>query len=474
MKLAKIWAFIPLIILPFLSFSQKEWSLQDCVNFAIVHNIDLKVQELNIQIQENNVLQSRMNLLPTLSANGSDVNNWGKTVDRYTNEFADAKTSSINLYLQSSVTVFRGFQLLNAVKRQNLELMAQRYDYNAAQDMKSMEITTAYLQILYGKENLESKTQQVALTSSQVERTQILVNAGNLAMGDLYNMKAQLALEESQKIQAENDLSLAYLNMKQLLDLPADTVFEIQTPEIELTGGPNKLLNPEVVYNYAVEHRPEVLSAQTRYERSLKDLAISKGAYYPSISFSAGYGTGYSGANKILDGDPIFTGFTPSGDFTTAGDTVISPTFTYNTIPKAFMDQVDENRNYSIGVYLTVPIFNNLQVRNQVSNSKIYVQQSEFQLEKAKHDMRKTIEQAYADATYAYKSYQASKLNVKALEESYNYAKKKYEAGMINSYEFNDANTKLENARNSLLNAKYNYVFRVKVLDFYYGQPLNF
>jgi len=223
-----------------------------------------------------------------------------------------------------------------------------------------------------------------------------------------------------------------------------------------------------------VEHMPEVLSAQTRYERSLKDLAISKGAYYPSLSFSAGLGTGYSGANKILDGNPIFTGFVPSGDFTTNGDTVISPMFDYNTVPKPFMDQVDENKNYSVGVYLTVPIFNNLQARNQVSNSKIYVQQAELQLEKAKRDMRQTIEQAYADATSAYKSYQASKLNVKALEEAYNYAKKKYEAGMISSYEFNDANTKLESARNSLLNAKYNYVFRVKVLDFYYGQPLNF
>jgi len=454
--------------------AQKLWSLQDCIDYAVFHNLDLKMQELNINIQEKNLLQSKMNLLPSVSANGSDVNNWGKTVDRYTNEFADTRVSSINLYLQSSVTLFRGFQLLNSIKSENLELTARKYDFFATRDMKAMEITTAYLQILYGKENLKSKSRQVKLTKMQLDRTEKLVNAGTLAEGDLFNMKAQLASDESQRIQADNDLTLAYLSMKQLLDLPADTAFEIVTPEIELTGGLNKLLNPGVVYDYAVQNRPEVLSAQTRYDRSLKDLAVSRGAYYPSLTFSAGFGTGYSGANLMLDGDPRFTGWKYSGEFTTGGDTVLTPQFEYKTIPKPFADQVDENKNYSIGFYLTVPIFNGLQARNRVGMSKIAVEQARLQLEKSKRDIRKTIEQAYADARSAYKSYQAAKLNVEALQQAYNYAEKKFNAGMINSYEFNDAKIKLENARNNLLNAKYNYVFRVKVLDFYFGQPLTF
>ncbi len=471
-----IWASVILALVIFVSLranAQKLWSLQDCIDYALQNNIDLKMQALNIDVQENNVMQSRLNLLPNLSANGSDVNNWGKAVDRYTNEFADTRVSSINLYLQSSVTVFRGFQLLNSVKRQNLELQARRYDYDAARDMKALEITTGFLQILYGRENLSSKKRQVELTKKQVQRTEKLVEAGTLAKGDLFNMKAQLASDESQKVKAENDLALAYLNLKQLMDLPADTSFDIMVPTIELTEGLKQLLDPQIVFDYAVKNRPEILSAGTRYDVSLRDLAVARGGYYPSLTFSAGFGTGYSGANKELDGPPVFTGFVPSGDFTTGGDTVISPTFSYNTRPKPFSDQVSENRNYSLGFYLTVPIFNGLQVRNKVGLSKIAVRQAQLQLEKSKLDLRKTIEQAYADARSAYKSYEAARLNVNALKQSFDYAQKKFTAGMINSYEFNDAKTKLENAQNELLNAKYNYVFRVKVLDFYFGKPLS-
>ncbi|OIO99683.1 MAG: hypothetical protein AUJ98_10485 [Bacteroidetes bacterium CG2_30_33_31] len=457
----------------FMSNAQKTWSLQDCVDYALFHNIDLKLQELSVQIQENNVFQSRMNLLPNLTANASDVNNWGKTVDRYTNQFANSRVSSANFYLQSSVTLFRGFQLLNSIKRENLELMAQKYDFDAQRDMKAMEITTAYLQILYGQENLKSKIQLEGNTILQVERTQKLVDAGTLAKGDLFNMKAQLASEETQKILAENDLSMAYIKLKQILDIPADTAFEIQIPSLDLTQGDNKLMSPEVIYNYAVQSRPEIMSAQIRYERSLRDLSIARSSFYPSISFSAGLGTGYSGANIILDGNPSFNGFFPSGDITSAGDTVLSPSFDYRTKTKAFSDQITENKNYSVGVYLTMPIFNNFQTRNQIVKSKIAIQQADLQLEKTKKDVRQTIEQAYADARSAFKSYQAAMSNVNALEESFNYAKQKFDAGMINSYQFNDSKIKLDNAKNDLLNSKYNYVFRIKVLDFYFGKPLS-
>jgi len=335
-----------------------------------------------------------------------------------------------------------------------------------------MEITTAFLQILYDQENLKNKSDQVNLTSMQVDRTQKLYDAGSVAKGDLYNIKSQLATEQATFIDAENKLSLSLLNLKQLMYLPGDTTLEIFAPNIELTEGFYQIEDPYKVYDYALKNRPEIKSAEVRVESSMRDLSIAKGGISPTLSLSAGLGSGYSGANSILDGNPIFTGFVPNGDFTTAGDTVVSPTFDYNTKPKNWDDQFLDNKNYSIGLYLSVPIFNGLQNYTNISQSKIAMQQAELQLDKSKLQMRQTIEQAYADARSAFKQYQAAKIQVDALTESFDYANQRFDAKMITAFEYNDAKIKLDMAKSDMINAKYNYVFRVKVLDFYYGKPL--
>ncbi len=464
-----------IFILIFLSFSvkaQKKWTLEECINYALQHNIDLKQNKLQLDIQESNLLRSKAAMLPTINANANDIVNWGKTVDRYTNQFADSRTTSINLYLQTNITVFNGFKLLNSVKKNKLELVAQQYDYNYQQDMKSMEITTAFLQILYDQENLNNKSEQVKLTTMQVERTQKLYDAGSVAKGDLYNIKSQLATEQATFIDAENKLNLSMLKLKQLMYLPGDTTLEIFAPEIELTDGFYQIEDPYKVYDYALKNRPEIKSAEIRVESSMKDLSIAKGGISPTLSLSASLGSGYSGANSILDGQPVFTGFVPNGNFTTAGDTVVSPTFQYNTKPKNWDDQFLDNKNYSIGLYLSIPIFNRLQNYTNISQSKIAMQQAELQLEKSKREMRQTIEQAYADARSAYKQYQAAKIQVDALTESFEYANQRYDAKMITAFEYNDAKIKLDIAKSNMINAKYNYVFRVKVLDFYNGKPL--
>ncbi len=464
-----------LIAFFFLSTSiqaQKKWTLEECIDFALKNNIDIKQNELQIKVQQANLLRSKATLLPNINANANDIVNWGKTVDRYTNQFADSRTTSINIYLQSSVTVFNGFKLLNNVKKNKLELVAQQYDLEYQRDMKSMEITTAFLQILYDQENLKNKKEQVRLTTMQVDRTQKLYDAGSVAKGDLYNIKSQLATEQATYIDAENKLNLSMLKLKQLMYLPGDTSLEIFAPEIELTEGFYQIEDPYKVYDNAVKNRPEIKSAETRVKSSAKDLSIAKGGISPNLSLSASIGSGYSGANSILDGTPIFTGFVPNGDFTTAGDTVISPTFQYNTKPKQWDDQFLDNKNYSIGLYLSIPIFNGLQTYTNISQAKIAMQQAELQLEKSKRDMRQTIEQAYADARSAFKQYQAAKIQVDALSESFEYASQRYDAKMITAFEYNDAKIKLDIAKSNMLNAKYNYVFRVKVLDFYNGKPL--
>ena len=454
------------------AFSQSAWSLEECIEYAQTHNLDLQKNQLQLEIQEYNLIKAKAGMLPTLNANANDVLNWGKSVDRYTNQFADVRTNSVNLYLQSSITVFDGLKLLNSVKKNKLDLAAQRYDLKYQQDMKAMEITTAFLQILYNKENLNNKDEQLDLTNMQVDRTQKLVDAGSAAKGDLYNIKSQKATEQSQKVDAENKLMLSFLKLKQLMYYSNDTAFDIIAPQMELSDGFYTIVDPNKVYNYALKNRPEIKGANMRLQSAQKDLSISKGGISPNLRLSASLGSGYSGANSILDGSPILNGFLPNGDITSTGDHVLSPNFTYNTKPKAWGDQIIDNKNLSVGLYLSIPLFNGLQNHTNISQARIAMHQAELNLEDTKWKMRQTIEQAYADARSAFKQFEASKIQVEALEEAFNYANQKYNAKMLNAFQYNDAKIKLNIARSEMLNAKYNYVFRVKVLDFYNGKPL--
>ncbi len=469
----KYFTLFLLITLSSLSVkAQKQWTLEQCIDYALQHNIEIKQKELNLQIQQSNVTQSKATLFPTITANGSDVVNWGKSVDRYTNQFADTRTNSVNLYLQGSVTLFNGFQLLNSVKRNVLNLKMQEYELDVAKDLKALSVTTAFLQIVFDKENLINKQDQVKLSEKQTERTQKLVDAGSQAKGDLYNIKSQLASDQAQLINAENQLNLSMLKLKQLMDLPGDTTFDIAVPIIELTENFGGLQDPYKVYDYAIQNRPEIKSAEMQVESSQKSLSISKGGVSPSLTFSASLGSGFSGANQILDGAPVFNGFNPNGNITSAGDTVLAPMFTYNYATKTWDNQIIDNRNYSIGFHLTIPIFNGLRTYTSISQSKIAVQQAELQLEQTKRNMRQTIEQAYADARSSFKQYESAKIQVEALKEAFNYSEEKFNAGMIDAFEYNSAKIKLDLAMSQLLTAKFNYVFRVKVLDFYYGKPL--
>ncbi|MCK5857601.1 MAG: TolC family protein [Bacteroidales bacterium] len=452
--------------------AQKKWTLEQCIEYALQHNIEIKQKELSLKIQESSVRQSKASLLPTITANGSDVINWGKSVDRYTNQFADTRTNSVNLYLQGNVTLFNGFQMLNNVKRNIDNLKVQEYQLELSKDLKSLSVTTAFLQIVYDKETLINKENQVKLSQKQTDRTQKLVDAGSRAKGDLFNINSQLASDQVQYIKAENQLNLSTLRLKQLMDLPGDTTLEIETPVIELTENFGGLQDPYAVYDYAIQNRPEIKGAEMQVETSKKSLSISKGGISPSLSFSASLGSGFSGANQILDGTPVFNGYNPTGDITTSGDKVLSPNFTYNYATKQWSDQIVDNRNYSIGFHLRIPIFNGLQTHTNISQSKIAVQQAELQLEQSKRDMRQTIEQAYADARSSFKQYEAAKIQVESLQEAFTYSEEKFNAGMIDAFEYNSAKIKLDLAMSQLLTAKFDYVFRVKVLDFYYGKPL--
>ena len=256
--------------------------------------------------------------------------------------------------------------------------------------------------------------------------------------------------------------------------LNLDTVknFTIAKPEIAMPSEVMLNSTSTQIYETALTRQPEIKSAEFKLRSSEKGISIARAGMYPRLSLSASYGTGFSGASKQLVGIPSFNGFIPNGNFTSAGDTVYEPTYnsTYETTP--FKTQTDNNLNRSIGFYLTVPLFNNLLTYTSITRAKINRENSALTLQLQKDNLRKTIQQAYNDAFSSLKKYQASKKAVSAMEESFKYTDQKFTLGAVTATDFNDAKNKLIKAKSDLLQAKYDYVFKLKVLDFYQGKPI--
>ena len=326
---------------------------------------------LNEKISEATLLQSKAQLLPNLSGNASNSYNSGKKVDPFTNQFTSGTfTLSQNFSLSSSVTIFGGFQNLNTIKQNQYNLMASRFDVQKMQNDISLNIASAYLQILLAQELLDVARNQSDITKLQVARTQKLVEVGNLPKGNLLDIQAQSASEEVNVVNAENNLSLASLNLVQLLNLDTIENFSIAKPEISLPADVVLNTTSGQVYDAALTRQPEIKSAEFKLKSSEKGISIARAGMYPRLSLSGAYGTGYSGASKQIVGDPTLTGATPYGA-TAAGDIVYIPTYSYNYEKIPYSTQYNNNINKSAGFYLTVPLFNNLQTHTSVARAKI-------------------------------------------------------------------------------------------------------
>ncbi|MFO8087307.1 MAG: TolC family protein [Bacteroidales bacterium] len=447
------------------------WTLERCLNHAREHNLTIQLQQLNVSRDEAMLRQQKAGMLPSLNAYAQHDYNWGRTVDRFTNDFANARILSQNFYLSSGVTVFNGFRLLNELKERQLQLQASEMDVQKTVDDIQLAVVTAYLQVIFNKELVEVNRSQVAITELQKEQTSRQVEAGALAQGALLNIQSQLAREELNLVNAENQLDMALLELKQILELPDNKPFDIHIPEIALPENVELKRSPQQIYEYAVDHRPEIEGAQLRVQSRQKALQAARGSAYPSLQLQASYGTGYSGASVELS-DYAVHGYYPNGNITQSGDTVLAPDIQYKDRIIPFADQIQNNNNYSLGLSLTIPVFNGLQRRTAMQTSRIALEQSKIELRQQKNAVRKTIEQAWIDAEAALKRFYAAQKAQDASSLSFQYAQQKFDVGMMNATEFNEAKNNLTQAESDLLQAKYEYLFRSKVLDFYLDQPL--
>ena len=455
----------------------KAWTMEQCIDYALKNNISVKQSELNTEISQVNLTQSEVNLLPNLNGNFSHSYNYGRTIDRFTNEFATQEVLSQNLYLSSTFNLFSGLQNVNTIKENRYNFLASKYDVDKMKNDISLNIASAYLQILYSIEGLDNAKNQMGITASQVDRTQKLVDAGSAARGTLLDIQAQLATEELNVTTAQNNLDIAYLTLAQLLNMPTAEGFTIVKPEIAIANEALLTSTPAQIYNTAVVNLPEVKSADNRVKSAEKAVAVAWGGLSPQLSFSASYGTGYSGADKQIVGTPEITGAAATGDYAVNGSVispVYSPTFSAQYETVSFADQYKNNVNKTVGLNLTVPIFNRFQTKASIDKARIQKLNADLTVESTKLQVQKNIQQAYADANASLKKYTSTQKALEATQESFKYTEQKFNVGMVNTTDYNTAKNKLITTQSQLLQAKYEFVFKTKVLDFYQGKPLKF
>lgn len=454
------------------SAQSEPWSLEKCIQHALDNNLQVKQSELNAEAAKSSATQGKLDLLPTLNAGASHGYNWGQTIDPFTNQFATDRVRSNSFSLSSNVTLFAGFQKQNTLKQRQYDYLASRYDLEKMRNDISMQIATTYLQVLFNQELLAVAKQQFDLTSLQVDRLRKMVEVGQLPKSNLLDLEAQLANEELNVVNTENQLSISLLRLKQLLQINSKD-FSIDKPELE----PNNLdqlgAEPSSIFNTAVQQRPEIKGAEYRMMSAQKARAAAFGSQSPRLTVSGSYGTGYSGNNKIGVGDTII-GTRYVGTTQNTLENVFAPTLSFeNFEPKPFKDQLDANLNQTLSFQLSIPLFNGWSTRNNVKRAKINHLNAELQLEQSKQQLQQDIQSAHNDAKAALKQYQATKKAQTALQESFKYAQARYEGQLINTIDYTDAKNKLTKAQSDLLRAKFDFIFKSKVLDFYQGKPLS-
>ena len=453
MNLKLVYIFI---FLPVFCFSQQNWTLEDCLKHALEHNLSIKQAELNATLSKNKLAESKLDLLPSLSSSLSHSINFGRNVDPYTNAFTVDKVRNNNLGVSSNMTLFAGFQSLNSIRRNNYDYLASQYDTEKVANDISVNIITAFLQLMYNKELVEVHQDKLALSKLQVDRISKMVEVGRLPKGDLLDTESQMAQEELQLINVQNQQEISLLNIKQLLDLEAFSPFDVTAPVVTI-GDQFTSRNTDELYVSAEVNLPDVKSANNKVKSAERSLAIAQGGRSPILTLSGSMGTGYSDAHQRIS--------TVVGS--QSGEELIYEDYPFN-------DQLSDNVSQSLSFSLTIPIFNGWGINSAITRAKVGVLQSQYNLQQTENQLLKQIEQANADALAAHKKYLASQKSAEALSESFRYTEEKYAVDLVSTYEYNDAKNRLFQADSDLLQAKYDYIFKTKILDFYTGNELTF
>lgn len=418
---AKIYMILGALLATILATAQpKPWTLQQCVDTALINNRNVKQKDLTRKTNEISFKQSKLDLLPSLNASASQGYSFGRS------QLADGTYQNINsnsssFDLSGGLLLFDGLRMKYKIDARQADLKASEADLLQIKRDIAMSVSTVFLQVLLNKELLQVANDQLALTKTKIEQRKALVQAGKMAEGEMFELIAQQAKEEQAALKSMNNLNQSLLDLAQILELKNTENLDVVIPE-NLLSADLQLLDPDMVYDSAVVHRPDIKGAEFRLQSSEKNVQIARSAYYPSLSFGANVGGGF-----------------------------------YNSVSVPL--------NTRLGFNLSVPIFNKLETRNQVKTALLNVESNKLMLENTKIELRKTIQQAYYNALAAKAGWESAQKSEVASLEAYRFVNQKYEAGRATVYELYQAKNNLAQVQSEKAQSKYEYVFRIKILE---------
>ncbi|MDO5104261.1 TolC family protein [Capnocytophaga sp.] len=423
-----------LILCPLVGFSQTFWTLEQCIDHALKHNISIKQSEIDVHATSVDRLQAKAAFLPSLNGNVVYNFNEGKNINPVTNQYENAFFQSASGGVSMDLTLFAGLQNWRRLKQTELGRMASQYNLDKMKDDVVLMIMNAYLEILSNKEQIKTLTLQLATSKENLQRTRDLIDAGSLPQGDIYEVESQILLQEQQIITTENALFISKMGLAQLLLLKNYQDFDVIDTSIEVPITDILAKTPAEIFQQAKEVLQDVKIAQANVDLAENNLKIARSAYSPRLSAQWGYNTRWS-KNQLQN----------------------------------FWEQLDANKGMYAGLSLSVPIFNGLSTHSNVKRQELNLLKSQWNKEQAELATERTVYQAYTDASNAKKLFEATQKTVQAKQQSYAYAQERYAVGLMNTFDFNQTKYQYENAENEMIRAKYQYILKIKVLDYYFN-----
>lgn len=481
--LRNIFTLLAIISFSTVGFSQGSiWSLERCILFSQQNNLNVQQSAIAVSQAELMLDNTKRQYYPTLNGSVSVGGNFGRSIDPTTNDFVVSNIFTNGISLNGGLTVWDGGRKPSQLQQNNYDIEAAKLDVESTKNDIGLQVARSYLQILLAEEQLANSEVNLKQLEDQLAQTNKLIRAGTLPANNRLDIEAQIASSEQVVVSNQNTVDISYLTLKLLLQLDPNTAFQVEKPtDLEIpTSNELSALSVNGLFELALQNQPNIAAGEMRTKSAEKSVDIAMSALYPTVSVGGGLSTNYSTIGIDPSGDPIIT---PTGIDTISTDVIfngqpstidiLNPTFDF-ALPKAnYFRQFGNNLSGFIGVQVNIPLYNGGLTKNSIEQAKLGVLNTQFTNRILRQNLKADIQIALTDAKAASKQLEAAEKSVTAQQAAFDNTKKRYDVGTANSFEFNTARNNLEAAKALYVLAKYDYIFKIKILDFYQGKPLN-